>query len=299
MRRPARGRRRERGGGALLAPLSSPSSALASPFSRRRAGGATPTRPTAACIAGRSATIPHPRSARASATSTAARSPSRSSTASSSFDQTLTITPALAEFWRASRDGLTWTFTLRKGVKFHHGREVTADDVVFSLTRLLDPRVKSAGRRPVQRRSRAPPEFRDGRAKRVSGLTALDRYTVQVVLDEAPAPFVSSLAVGHAKIVPRDLVERRAMRSASARSAPGPFRFVRWERGKEIVLAANREYFDGRARPRARRLPHLPGRALRTRCTRSSSAASLEDAPVARDDARTTGASSPTRATCT
>ena len=51
------------------------------------------------------------------------------------FDQTLAIVPALAHHWRASRDGLTWTFTLRKGVKFHHGREVTADDVVFSFTR--------------------------------------------------------------------------------------------------------------------------------------------------------------------
>ena len=59
------------------------------------------------------------------------------------FDQTLSITPALAQFWVASRDGLTWTFTLRKGVKFHHGREVTADDVVYSFTRLLDPRLRS------------------------------------------------------------------------------------------------------------------------------------------------------------
>src|SRR6516225_5462193 len=47
------------------------------------------------------------------------------------FDQTLNVTPALAQFWRASRDGLIWTFTLRKGVKFHNGREVTADDVVY------------------------------------------------------------------------------------------------------------------------------------------------------------------------
>jgi len=59
------------------------------------------------------------------------------------FDQTLTITPALAQHWKASRDGLSWTFTLRKGVKFHHGREVTADDVIYSFTRLLDPKVKS------------------------------------------------------------------------------------------------------------------------------------------------------------
>src|SRR5262249_35864422 len=76
------------------------------------------------------------------------------------FDQTLTITPALAQFWRASRDGLTWTFTLRKGVKFHHGREVTADDVVYSLTRLVDPRTKS-GAVDLFLAIRGAAEFRD------------------------------------------------------------------------------------------------------------------------------------------
>ena len=47
------------------------------------------------------------------------------------FDQTLAITPALADHWTSSRNGLTWTFSLRKGVRFNHGREVTADDVVY------------------------------------------------------------------------------------------------------------------------------------------------------------------------
>src|SRR5436190_13507255 len=59
------------------------------------------------------------------------------------FDHTLMVAPALAEFWKASRDGLTWTFTLRKGVRFHNGREVTAEDVVYSLARLLDPKTRS------------------------------------------------------------------------------------------------------------------------------------------------------------
>ena len=160
------------------------------------------------------------------------------------FDQTLTITPALAEFWRASRDGLTWTFTLRKGVKFHHGREVSGDDVVFSLTRILDPRLKSAAADQFSIIKGAA-DFREGRAKSVSGLLAVDRYTVQIVLNEPLVGFANALAVGHAKIVPRDLVERDAERFGHAPSGTGPFRFERWERGKEIVLAANREYFGG------------------------------------------------------
>lgn len=152
--------------------------------------------------------------------------------------------PALAQFWKASRDGLTWTFTLRKGVKFHHGREMTADDVVYTFTRILDPRVKS-GAADLFTSIRGAREFRQGTVKSVSGLTALDRYTVQVTLEDARVPFVSVLAVGHAKIVPRDVVERDPDGFATHPVGTGPFRFVHWKRGKEIVLAANADYFGG------------------------------------------------------
>jgi peptide/nickel transport system substrate-binding protein/oligopeptide transport system substrate-binding protein len=178
-----------------------------------------------------------------------------------SFDQTLAITPSLAHFWRASRDGLTWTFTLRKGVHFHHGREVTADDVVYSLTRVLDPRLKS-GAADFFTNIRGAPEFRRGEVARVTGLAALNRYTVQVSLSETTVPFVSLLAVGQAKIVPRDLVERDPAAFGVKPVGTGPFRFERWERGREIVLTANPEYFDGP--PRLSRLVYriFPGGEL-------------------------------------
>ncbi|MBI2468377.1 MAG: ABC transporter substrate-binding protein [Candidatus Rokubacteria bacterium] len=160
------------------------------------------------------------------------------------FDQTLTVAPALAKFWKSSRDGLTWTFSLREGVRFHHGREVTAEDVVYSLTRLLDPRVKS-GAADLFAGIRGAQEFREGRARDVTGLVAVDRHTLQVTLTEAFAPFVSLLAIGHAKIVPKDVVEQQGDGFGAHPVGTGPFRFVRWERGKEIVLAANPDYFDG------------------------------------------------------
>ncbi len=160
------------------------------------------------------------------------------------FDHTLSITPALAQFWKASRDGLTWTFTLRKGVKFHHGREVTADDVVYSFTRILDPRTRS-GAADLFLVIRGAAEFRSGKSRQVSGLAALDRYTVQVTLAEATTPFVSLLAVNQAKIVPRDVAEQQGESFGSSPVGTGPFKFVRWERGREIVLAANLDYFDG------------------------------------------------------
>ena len=160
------------------------------------------------------------------------------------YDHTLTIGPALARHWRASRDGRVWTFDLRRGVKFHHGRELTSDDVVFSLTRLLDPRVKSSAVE-VLANVKGATDYREGRARTVAGLVARDRYTVEIVLDEALAPFVSALAVGHARIVPRDLVERDGDAFGAHPVGTGPFRFSRWERGREIVLVANPEYFDG------------------------------------------------------
>ncbi|MGH7355419.1 MAG: ABC transporter substrate-binding protein [Candidatus Rokuibacteriota bacterium] len=163
------------------------------------------------------------------------------------FDQTLAITPALAEFWKASRDGLTWTFNLRKGVRFHHGREVTADDVVFSFTRILDPRLKS-GAAEAFLTIKGAREYREGRAATVGGLVALDRQTVQITLSEAFTPFVSLLAVGHAKIVPRDVVQQRGDQFGAQPVGTGPFRFVGWEPGKSIMLAANLDHFDRPAR---------------------------------------------------
>ena len=160
------------------------------------------------------------------------------------FDHTLTVVPALAQYWKATRDGLTWTFTLRKGVTFHHGREVAADDVVYSLTRLLDPRVNSAAA-DLFANIHGAREFREGRTTTVAGITAPDPSTVRIVLDEAQVPFVSMLAIGHAKIVPRDLVIERGEAFGAAPVGTGPFRFERWDRRKEIVLAANAAYFGG------------------------------------------------------
>jgi peptide/nickel transport system substrate-binding protein/oligopeptide transport system substrate-binding protein len=163
------------------------------------------------------------------------------------FDRTLMISPALAEFWKASRDGLTWTFTLRKGVRFHHGRELTAADVVYSFTRLLDPAVRS-GAADLFLTIQGAREFREGRAETVTGLKALDRFTVQVTLTEATVPFVSIVAIGHAKIVPKDLVSQDGEGFGRHPVGTGPFKFVKWAQNQEIVLEANPVYFGGRPR---------------------------------------------------
>ena len=161
------------------------------------------------------------------------------------FDAHLNPVPAIAEFWEASRDGRTWTFTLRQGVQFHHGREVTAQDFVYSFTRLLSP--KALG--PMidfLRRIQGADEFIEGKAATVQGLKAIDRDTLQLALKEPFAPSLTVLALANAAVVPQEEVERLGDRFAQAPVGAGPFKLVRWEPGKEIVLAANEHYYEGR-----------------------------------------------------
>jgi len=161
------------------------------------------------------------------------------------YDGSLTITPAIAQSWKGSRDGLSWVFQLRKGVKFHNGREVTADDVVYSFTRILDPKTNSKAAEMFLKIKGAK-EFVEGRAKTIQGLRATDRYTIQIELTEASAPFVANLAIGYAKIIPREAIETLGPAFGNRPVGTGPFKFSHWKKDEEIVLEVNRDYYGGR-----------------------------------------------------
>ena len=103
------------------------------------------------------------------------------------------ILPDLAEKWTVSKDGKTYTFSIRKGVKFHNkppvsGREVTADDVKYSLERFM-----------------AKSGFRD-RFEPMTGIEVVDRHTVKITLKEPYAPFLNHLAnPSYCAILPREI----------------------------------------------------------------------------------------------
>jgi peptide/nickel transport system substrate-binding protein len=161
------------------------------------------------------------------------------------FDALLNPVPAIAEFWEASRDGRTWRFSLRHGVRFHHGREVTAEDFVYSFTRLLD--AKKPGPLTVfLQRIQGANDFMKGKTRAVPGLKAVDRYTLLITLDEPFAPLLAVLGLANAAVVPRERVEGQEERFGRLPVGAGPFKLVRWEPNKEIVLEANDRYYEGR-----------------------------------------------------
>src|ERR671936_378440 len=134
--------------------------------------------------------------------------------------------PSLAESWTQSKDGLTYEFVIRKGVKFHNGEPVTAADVKFSFERY-----KGSGAKPPKERARE--------------IQIVDAGRVRFVLKE-PWPdfmtFYGTSATGAGWIVPKAYVEK--VGDDGFKKAPigaGPYKFVAFNAGVELVLEA----FDG------------------------------------------------------
>jgi oligopeptide transport system substrate-binding protein len=161
------------------------------------------------------------------------------------FDKDLNVTPAIAKSWKISADGLTYTFYLREGVRFHNGREVTSIDFVYSFTRIIDPKTKSPAANFLDR-VLGFKQFQDGRTRHVRGLHSTGKYTLEVKLSEPYSPLLSILGMNKFKVLPKEEVEKSGINFGRSPVGTGPFRFVSMEEGKEIMLEANPDYFEGK-----------------------------------------------------
>jgi peptide/nickel transport system substrate-binding protein/oligopeptide transport system substrate-binding protein len=161
------------------------------------------------------------------------------------FDKNLNVIPAIAKSWMISNDGLTYTFYLREGVKFHNGREVTAEDFVYSLTRIINPKTRSPAA-PFLSRVIGFGEFQEGKVDRVEGLYSSGRYILAARLSEPYAPFLSLLGMNKFKVLPKEEVEKPGVDFGKSPVGTGPFKFVSMKEGEEIILEANPYYFEGR-----------------------------------------------------
>ena len=155
---------------------------------------------------------------------------------------TTDLRPGLAESYEISEDGLTYTFKLRPGVTFHNGREMTAEDVKYSLDRVTNPATQSPGA-GFFGMIEGFDATTAGEAEGLSGVTVVDPLTVQFKLSRPDATFLHVLALNFASVVPREAVEAAGEDFGREPVGSGAFRLAEWTTGQRLVFEKNPDYW--------------------------------------------------------
>lgn len=145
----------------------------------------------------------------------------------------------LGESVTVSDDGLTYTYKLKKGVKFHNGREMKCDDFIWSYHRIMDGKFASPSAR-YARVIKGAAAYEKGEAETISGLKKIDDYTLEMTLENPVDPSFPLYEPGTA-ILPKEEVEKLGDKFSTQPVGAGPFKLVKWVKGSEVVL----EKFDG------------------------------------------------------
>lgn len=132
------------------------------------------------------------------------------------------ISPGIAESWKASPDATEWTFTLRRGVMFHNGRELVADDVKKSYDHIRDPKTNSPKR---------------GDFDMIKRIEVIDKYTVKFYLEGPFAGFGASYFGGNAPIIPPETFDK------DHPVGTGPFEFVEWKSRQYLKAKRFKNYW--------------------------------------------------------
>ena len=155
---------------------------------------------------------------------------------------TTELIPDLAESYSISEDGLVYTFNLRKGVKFHNGRELVASDVKYSIERSVNPETQSPGQGFFWQ-IKGFEEMAGGSAQELSGITTPDDHTVVIELSQPDATFLQIMAINFAFAVPREEVEKHGQDFGRNPVGSGAYKMTEWTLGQRVVFERNQDYF--------------------------------------------------------
>ncbi|MDB4972455.1 MAG: Dipeptide-binding transporter, periplasmic substrate-binding component [Myxococcaceae bacterium] len=161
-----------------------------------------------------------------------------------SYDRDVKLVPAIASALpQISEDGRSLIVPLRRGVRFHNGRELTARDVLWSFERMLHPDLHSPGA-PYYRAIVGFAAYQAKQAPHLAGLSAPDPYTFRIELERPDQSFVYTLAMRFAAPMPREEVEKPGSDMRRRPVGTGPFRMATWDPGVRIVLERHAQYYE-------------------------------------------------------
>jgi len=160
----------------------------------------------------------------------------------------LDVRPAVAESWTVSPDGLTYTFKLRRGVRFHNDREVTAGDVLYSLRRALTQQSKSE-KRSFYASLAGASDYWEGKTADLAGVSSPDPHTVVITLAYPYAPFLSVLASEAGSILPEEIYSDPGEAYLKRPVGCGPFQLESWDPGVSLTLKRFAQHWKGPGQP--------------------------------------------------
>jgi peptide/nickel transport system substrate-binding protein len=164
------------------------------------------------------------------------------------FDKdTTNVVPGLAEKWTTSADGKVWTFTLRKGAKFHDGTEFNADAVVknFDYWKNTKNPLHDAQIKAGQTFEYFDAQFGGFDADSIiTEVKAVDPATVQITLKEPQGPFLNNLAMFVFVFWSPTALEKAGVNSCKTPVGTGPYKFVEWKANEQVTLEAFADYWD-------------------------------------------------------
>ena len=150
-------------------------------------------------------------------------------------EESTQVVPGLAESWTISKDGLQYTFKLRRGITFHDGTPLNAEAVKFSIERQINPN------HPAYKLGKYP--FANFFFGNVKAVEVLSDERVAFLLNEPRASFLAILTAGAASIVSPTAVMKWGPDYPTHPVGTGPFRFASWDRGQRVVLEKNPTYW--------------------------------------------------------
>ncbi len=169
------------------------------------------------------------------------------------MDDSLLVKPSIAKKWSISDDGLSYNFTLKKGIYFHKHklfgkdstRQVIASDFEYSFNRLLDKNVASSGQWIFNK---------------VDSFKALNDSVFNITLKQPFPAFLGLLTMKYCSVVPKEITSHYGSEFRSNPIGTGPFKFKRWEENIKLVFRKNENYFE--TTKDGQKLPHLEAVAI-------------------------------------